>query len=108
MLNPWAQTESPSKHLPWTATYFETMSQEHKECSKVAQGLAQALQPGRLLPERANAERQEGPTCGFWTVHYAEEVARRRRGEGSWTLPFNLQHRVERLNKLIDRLAGIQ
>ena len=106
VLNPLGQADSAKADRHWQLTYFDSLAAEHPGCRRVAQGLADLLEPGVQLPGRCNQQRQTGASCGYWAVYFCEEAARRRRGEGRWTKPFSQVARLDRLKKVLQRVAA--
>ena len=96
-----------SQQGSWRASYFEPLPKPHQGCRQVAQGLLSLFAPGVQLPDRENKQRQSGAQCGYWVIYFAEEVARRQKGEAPWGRAFSLEHRVDRLNKTLDRLESV-
>ena len=70
------------------------------DCCRVGFSAAVKLEAARAR----NRMFQTGLTCGYWAVYFTEEVARRRRGEGTWSKPFVLKERVELVNKIREKL----
>ena len=57
---------------------------------------------------RANKRRQEGCDCGYWVLHYMEDEARRKRGEGAFTMRYDLTLRSALLATMLARLKKQQ
>ena len=89
----------------WVLTYFDSLKQEHAGCREAAARLANWLGAQRPLPERENLDFQQAATCGFWCVHFAEEMCRRRMGLGKWTTRFDQAFRLTRLKEVRERMS---
>ena len=42
--------------------------------------------------------------CGFRAIYWAEELCRRKRGEGCWTVPYNISDQVDRVQKFVNKV----
>jgi len=91
----------------WRARYYETLHKAHMPCWNVGSAFLKALEFPVHMPApeaRENASRQDACDCGYWALHYMEEEARRKRGEGSWTTRYDLAYRVELLAPMVEKL----
>ena len=105
------QRERPPLLPPdgWRARYYETLHKPHMACWNVGSSFLKLLDPPVDMPvtaARANECRQKSADCGYWVIHYVEEEARRKRGEGSWTTRYDLPYRVEVLRGMLDLLKA--
>ncbi|CAK0859034.1 unnamed protein product [Prorocentrum cordatum] len=89
----------------WVPTYYDTLRDESAACKAAAACAPALLGVQRGVPERANACRQAGTTCGYWVAHLCEERCRRCLGEGCRSFPFDLQLRTSRLAATRKRLG---
>ena len=106
ILDPKLRPELPAA-LGWKVRYYETLCQPHLACWRQAQATLTALGIAAPVPEphlRENQARQRACECGFWCLHYLEEEARRKRGEGKWTFLFDWGERLSLLSNIVNKL----
>lgn len=81
--------------LGWTTMYCETPEESHNGCWTVAQRfLANMKLPAKMPEGRSKVSLQVAADYGFWTLRHLEEEARRKRGEGRWTVRYDLDCRA--------------
>ena len=100
--------EIEGKEASWKVRYYETLDKPRELCMSQAKWLLAFLAlPGLAdtLPARHNSLRQAGATCGLWILHYVEEEARAYMGERPGTMKVDLEHRKNRCNAMIGKLA---
>ena len=102
------------KGAGWRARYYDSLDDVHMSCWNNAlcflKNLA-SLRLGAHMPapsKRENKSKQDGAECGFWILHFMEEEARRKRGEGKWTCRYNVVYRLELLKGMIAKLKPAQ
>jgi hypothetical protein len=93
----------------WEVTYYDSARVEYSACRDVAKAVLVGLgMSPDDLPARKNNTRQNHLACGFWTLYWMEEHARRQRGEPSWTAEYNLAGRIDNMTKFKKRLQEHQ
>ena len=97
--------EELDPHPAWRPLYFETAQHSYWKHRQLAQRLLDLLNCPLPLPERENACRQgNAAACGYWVLHYIEELCRRKLNYGSLVLPFSQAFRTQQLMKIYKRL----
>ena len=94
----------------WQVRYYDSLQLGESPGCRLAASKLLALartagvQVSTTLPARCNKGEQvpsDDTTCGFWCLHYIEEECRRRRGEGTFSRPFDLEYREGRLTQIL-------
>ena len=95
----------------WRARYYDTLEIAHAGCRTAGMNFLRKLGLEVAMPSskaRANSCRQQNAECGYWVLHYIEEEARRKRGEGTFTTRYDLALRVSLLRHMHERLLSEQ
>ena len=92
----------------WQLSYWDGLLLDHQECKQAARQVAQVLLGCEEQPDlqRENRSLQGACDCGFRAIYWAEELCRRRRGEGKWTIPFRLEYVHERVAQMCKKIKG--
>lgn len=90
--------------------YFESIKLGTSAIRVARSALAMLREIGWQIPdadpERGNTVFQHGDVqCGLWVLHYVEELVRASQGEHRGTFPIDFQHRFERVNEMVEKLA---
>ena len=88
----------------WEFSYFDGLLEDHADCKSAAELVATALQGKPVELNRASTSHQEFCECGFRAAYWAEEMCRRQLGEGSWTFPYNVDDRADKVQKVVAQL----
>ena len=86
---------------------YDGLMLDHLPCKKAVAAIAKELLCTESLPElvRENTQLQGCCDCGFRAIFWAEELCRRKLGEGSWTIPWDKDYRLERIRKIIEKVV---
>ena len=87
--------------LGWTAYRPQGV---HKAAKQIAQVLLGSEEQPELI--RENTSLQGAADCGFRAIYWAEELCRRKRGEGKWTIPFKLAEVHKRVAQMCKKIRG--
>ena len=89
----------------WTPRYFDTLVQPHRKCKEQAERILKLLDYPGPVPQRENKVRQGNHTsCGYYCLHYMEEMCRRKLGLGSYLVQPDIEARAGRIQKLKDHV----
>jgi len=95
----------------WRARYYETLIACHMSAWNVGLNFLKKMDLAVTMPApeaRTNKRFQEGSDCGYWVLHYIEDEARAKRGEGAFTMRYDITSRVSVLTTMLAKLKKQQ
>ena len=90
----------------WQLSYWDGLVEDHPDCFETARKVGQVILKSKERPNlcRENTHIQTAVDCGFRVIYWAEELCRRKRGEGCWTVPYNISDQVDRVQKFVNKI----
>ena len=90
----------------WQLSYWDGLEKDHPDCLEAARRVGQVILKSKERPNlcRENMLTQSAIDCGFRAIYWAEELCRRKRGEGCWTVPYNISDQVDRVQKFVNKV----